>query len=273
MKQILTLSITLFLAFGTFAQLREAAWYSFGMEYVSGNYKGVSPIFVDDSYKLNNIFTCTYQGIHKKNFMVVDISGLFYPMIGEIVKAKGSTSSEMYNLRSYTNQTQQKIGNRISFGISISKFLGANDGRFVSAFGWQANTRMFGLADFRTKKKTDQITDSPDAGPLSGRRTLNVGINYQLMNQFGENIFLRTGIFAEGIVGFTQGAMVYPEASLILNWKFISLIGSARYEATYLTTKPRISHVYYADKSTFHSALRLNFSVGFDIDFKRKKKR
>ncbi len=272
MKRIFMLAaIAVVFTTNSFAQLREAGWFALGLENVSGSYKGISPVFVDDSYKLNNYMTCTYQSINQKNFLTVDISGIFYPIITEMVKA--SQGGEAYNLRAYTNQSAQKIANRISFAFSISKFLGNNDGRFVSAFGWQANTRLFGLTEFRTKKKLDMVTDSPDAGPISGRRTLNVGVNYQLMHQAGKNLFLRTGIYGEGMLGFTKGVMVYPEASAILNWRFLALIGSARYEVAYLNAKPRTDYVYYANRSTITQALRLNVSLAFDLDWRNKKKK
>lgn len=219
MMRRLLLVLALLCSLQAGAQLPTGNLVHFGVEWIKGNYTGVSDMAPDDRYRLMNLATMKLEFVSPKSNYLFDFSW---------------ASMALFNLKNdwprgsaYSEEAFQKVHNRSLIRFCNYRMLGRTEAKGPRlGLGWQFDLRKFGI-------NSPAVPQYP-LGPLLYKNRPALGVNLHVADSWGKWMYTRLSVFADYIPGKLKGFSVYPEWTVVLKRGFFGVFATASYRSDWM---------------------------------------
>lgn len=247
------------------AQMKDNFWVVLGTEIVHGKFSGISPQVSDDRYKLQNTAITRFEIMGKRGNALVDFS---------------LNSLWLFNMKndlrssSLTEEGFHKVGNMPLFRFCYFKLKGdEGSSKMRFGMGWQFDWRRVGLQN-NSDNNSQSAFGNPGLsyGPLEFKGRFGLGGNLHLVRQT-QHVYSRLSLSLDYSPGKIQGVALYPEATVLVNFKRVALYGVASYRTDYVWGNRQTTANNYENLPTkTHSTMQeVRLQVGIAVDVWDKK--
>jgi hypothetical protein len=196
------------------AQIKESDLILFGVERISGNYTGVSPVISDDQYRLQNLITWRMEFITPKTNVLVGFSWptmMLFNLDGQWNQGSSLTENRFHPIQ---NRSVFRFGRYSLLGDKEKKGL-----RF--GIGGQLHIRQFGTYKENVSRTGVTSGKTLGVGSLALRPQYGIGPTFHLADSYGSLVYQRLSLNVDYIPGKISGIDIYPEWLWTFNYKFI----------------------------------------------------
>lgn len=213
-KEILLLLCSLACFQALNAQITNRDLILFGVERVSGNYTGVSPVISDDQYRLQNLMTWRMEFITPKTNVLVGFSWptmMLFNLDGQWNQGSSLTENRFHPIQ---NRSVFRFGRYSLLGDKEKKGL-----RF--GIGGQLHIRQFGTYKENVSRTGVSSGKTLGIGALALRAQYGLGPTFHLADSYGSSVYQRLSLNIDFVPGKISGIDIYPEWLWTFNYKFI----------------------------------------------------
>jgi hypothetical protein len=238
------------------AQIENKDLILFGVERISGNYTGISPVISDDQYRLQNLITWRMEFISPKKSTLINFSWptmMLFNLDGQWNQGSSFTENRFHPIQ---NRTVFRFGQYKLFGNADAKGL-----RF--GIGGQLHIRQFGTYKKNVARTGVTSGATLGIGSLALRPQYGLGPTFHLADSYGKFIYQRLSLNVDYVPGKISGIDVNPEWLWTFNYKMLGAFVNVAYRFERLSgnlQKGQITTPVTSD-FTVHKAMSFEFGL------------